>query len=194
MAVAALQRAQPIVLPTDTVYGVAVLASTGGAAQILSRLKARSSEQSLAVLVASAEQARSLIDQPSSAARSLMAAFWPGPVTLVLRRRPDLGGFDLGGDGSTIGVRCPDHVFVRELALRLGPLVATSANRHGQPTPVTAAEAASALAGPVGAVVDGGVLGGVPSTVVDCTSDPPRVLREGGIAAAQIFAVLEGGS
>ena len=80
----ALRQDEAIVLPTDTVYGVAVLLSTPGAARVLSTLKARSSEQPLAVLVASAEQAESLVDGPTPAARRLMDAFWPGPMTLVL--------------------------------------------------------------------------------------------------------------
>ena len=110
---------------------------------MLSKLKARSSEQPLAVLVASAEQAESLVDGPTPAARRLMDAFWPGPMTLVLPRRPELSDLELGGDGSTIGVRCPAHPFVRELARQLGPIVTTSANRHGEATPVSASEAAA---------------------------------------------------
>lgn len=179
-------------LPTDTVYGVAVLFSTAGAGQILSRLKERSSEQALAVLVASVDQAQSLTGPLPRAAQRLTAAFWPGPLTLVVRRRPDLSTIDLGGDGSTIGLRCPDHSLIRELAGQLGPIVTTSANRHGQSTPDTAAEAARALAGPVGAVVDGGVLAGLPSTVVDCVTDVPRILREGAVAATRVRSVALG--
>lgn len=181
-------------LPTDTVYGVAVLLSTPGATQILSTLKARSPAQSLAVLVASVDQAHPLVEPPSQAAKRLMAAFWPGPVTLVLRRRPALRRLELGGDGSTIGLRWPDHALVRELAGRLGPIVTTSANRHGQPTPVTAGEAADALAGPVAVVITGGLLAGLPSTVVDCTTDLPRVLREGAVTTAQVSSVVAGDS
>lgn len=190
----ALQLGQAVVLPTDTVYGVAVLLSTNGAPEILSRLKARSAEQALAVLVGSIDQARSLTEPPSAAAARLMAAFWPGPVTLVLRRRPELAGLSLGGGSDTIGLRWPDHALIRELAARLGPLVTTSANLHGQPTPSSAAEAAGALAGPVGAVVDGGVLAGLPSTVIDCTTDLPAVLREGAVSAEQVRLVVEAGA
>ncbi len=193
-AARALRRGQAIVLPTDTVYGVAVLLSTPGATQILSSLKHRSTEQSLAVLVASVEQAHDLIEPPSPAAARLMDAFWPGPVTLVLRRRPELRSLELGGDGSTIGLRWPDHALVRELAIRLGPIVTTSANRHGHPTPVTADAAADSLAAPVAAVIDGGVLGGQPSTVVDCASEVLRVLREGKVTAANVSSVVEGES
>ena len=190
----ALRQNEAIVLPTDTVYGVAVLLSTPGAARVLSKLKARSSEQPLAVLVASAEQAASLVDGPTTAARRLMDAFWPGPMTLVLPRRPGLSDVELGGDGSTIGVRCPAHPFVRELARQLGPIVTTSANRHGEATPASASEAASALAGPVAVVVEGGILDGLPSTVVDCLADPPVVVREGAVNTAQVSAAVQAGS
>lgn len=183
-----------MVLPTDTVYGVAVLLSTAGAAQILSTLKERSSEQPLAVLVTSADQAQSLTGPLSPAAQRLSAAFWPGPLTLVLPRRAELSGIELGGDGSTIGLRCPDNALIRELAGQLGPIVTTSANRHGGPTPETAAEAAEALAGPVAVVVDGGVLAGLPSTVVDCVTGVPRVLREGVLAATRVRSVADGGA
>jgi len=176
------------------VYGVAVLLSTPGATQLLSTLKDRSVDQALAVLIASGEQAQALIEAPSPIAQRFMAAFWPGPVTLVLRRRPESRSLDLGGDDSTIGLRWPDHALVCELASRLGPLVTTSANRHGQPTPGTAREAADALAGPVAAVVDGGVLAGLASTVIDCATDVPCVLREGTVTRAQIAAALEADS
>ncbi len=178
-------------LPTDTVYGVAVRLSTPGATRILSALKARSPEQSLAVLVSSLEQAQTLIEPPSLAAQRLMAAFWPGPLTLVLRRRPELAHLELGGVDSTIGVRWPAHRLVTELASRLGPIVATSANRHGQRTPATAAEAADALAGPVGAVIAGGLLDGLPSTVVDCSTADHRILREGAVTIAEISLAAE---
>jgi L-threonylcarbamoyladenylate synthase len=191
-AAAALRRGAPVVLPTDTVYGVAVLASTPDAIQALFELKGRSSEHPLAVLVDGPDMARELILAPITAAQRLMARFWPGPVTLVFHRREELSHLGLGGDGSTIGVRCPDHPLVRELARRLGPIVTTSANRHGEPTPVTAAGAAAALVGPSVAVIDGGVLDGPPSTVVDCTTDPPHVLREGVVSASLVLSVAEG--
>jgi tRNA threonylcarbamoyl adenosine modification protein (Sua5/YciO/YrdC/YwlC family) len=193
-ALTALRQDEAIVLPTDTVYGVAVLLSTPGAARVLSKLKARSSEQPLAVLVASAEQAGSLVDEPTAAARRLMDAFWPGPMTLVLPRRAELSDLELGGDGSTIGVRCPAHPFVRELARQLGPIVTTSANRHGEATPASASEAAGALAGPVAVVVEGGILDGLPSTVVDCLTDPPVVVREGAVTTAQVSAAVQAGA
>jgi tRNA threonylcarbamoyl adenosine modification protein (Sua5/YciO/YrdC/YwlC family) len=113
-------------------------------------------------------------------AAELAAAHWPGPLTMVLRRRPGLG-WRLGEPTDTIGVRCPDHDLVRALAARVGPLATTSANRHGLPTPSSALEAAGQLLGPVDLVLDGGPLYGTPSTVVDLTGEAPRVLRQGAV-------------
>lgn len=189
-AVEALSRGQPVVIPTDTVYGLAVLASAAGATRALFALKDRSTDQPVAVLVDGVDAARSLIDPPLPVARRLMDAFWPGPVTLVLRRGQGSAGLELGGDGTTIGLRCPGSELVRDLARRLGPIVTTSANRHGEPTSPTASGATDALTGPVAATIDGGVLAGLPSTVVDCTVDPPRVLREGAVPADRIHAVI----
>jgi L-threonylcarbamoyladenylate synthase len=129
---------------------------------------------------------------PPAAVR-LAARFWPGPLTLVLPRRPEAAGLALGGEADTVGVRCPDDGFVRALARRVGPVATTSANRHGQPTPATAEEAAAALTGEVAVVVDGGPRDGVPSTVVDCTGSELRVLRRGAIDEAALATDGAGG-
>jgi len=172
-----------VVLPTETVYGLAALPSVPGATGGLFARKGRGADVPVAVLCADAEQALALADAPGPQARALAAAHWPGPLTMVLRRREDLG-WQLGEPAATIGLRCPDHDLVRAVARRVGPLATTSANRHGQPTPPTAVEAAAQLLGPVDLVVDGGVLGGVPSTVVDLTGDDPRILRQGAVVIA----------
>jgi tRNA A37 threonylcarbamoyladenosine synthetase subunit TsaC/SUA5/YrdC len=92
--------------------------------------------------------------------------------------------------GPTLGIRCPDHDFVRRVAAEVGPIATTSANRHGEPTPPTAAAAARSLAGPVAVVVDGGELVGQASTVVDATGDGLRILREGPIGGDELRRVL----
>lgn len=171
-----------VVLPTDTVYGVAAAAHHPEAVAGLAVLKGRSGGQPLAVLVADAAQALVLTESVSGQVRRWMDDHWPGPLTLVLRRSKEAGRMSLGGDEATIGVRCPDHGFVRALAARVGPLATTSANRHGEPTPVTAQEAAAALTAPVDLVVDGGPAGTVASTVVDVTTHTPKVLRTGALA------------
>lgn len=185
-AVRALEAGGTVVLPTDTVYGLAALPSIGGATEPLATLKGRPDAQPFAVLVADVAQALELVAPPSPTVRGWMDEHWPGPLTLVLPRSPAAAGLALGGDPATIGVRCPAHGFVRALARRVGPLATTSANRHGRPTPRTAAEAAAGLAGAVDLVVDGGPAGTVASTVVDATAEPWRVLRVGAIDPARL--------
>lgn len=175
-----------MVLPTDTVYGLAALPTVPGATDRLFALKGRAEDQPLAVLVADAGQALALAEPPPAAVAALVDRHWPGPLTLVLRRRAGARGLELGGDPGTIGLRCPDHDLVRAIASRVGPLATTSANRHGQPTPVSAAEAAAALDGPVDLVVDGGRCAGLASTVLDATVEPWKILREGAITAAEL--------
>lgn len=179
----ALRGGGVVVLPTETVYGLAGLAADATATATLFERKGRGADVPVAVLCADAAQALSLADHPSEQARALAAEHWPGPLTMVLRRRPDLG-WALGEPDATIGVRCPDHELVRAVAARVGPLATTSANRHGHPTPPSAIEAAEQLLGPVALVVDGGPRSGTPSTVVDLTGELAVVLRQGGVAIA----------
>ena len=139
----------------------------------------------LPVLVADAEQAASLAAKVPAVAKRLMARWWPGGLTIVLARAPELD-VDLGGDGTTIGVRVPDHDVPRELARRVGPLVTTSANRHGRPTPPDADGVRAELGEGVAVVVDGGVCAGEPSTVVSVVDGGLRIVRQGVIAGADI--------
>lgn len=182
VVVTALTAGEVVVLPTETVYGLAARAGDVAATARLATLKRRSAGQALAVLVADVARGLTLVDDPAGVARAFADRWWPGPLTLVVRRAGTASGLVLGGDPSTIGVRCPDDAFVRAVADRVGPLATTSANRHGHPTPATAARAAAALDGPVGCVVDGGPRRGPASTVVDLTVDPAVVLRAGALA------------
>ena len=185
--VEALQRGEVVVLPTETVYGLATLPS---ATSRIFELKGRAPDVPLAVLCASAHQALRLADDPGAAVTRVAEALWPGPLTLVLPRRPGLG-YELGEPATTIGVRCPDHALVRSIAVAVGPIAVTSANIHGQPTPATATEIARLFGIGVAAVIDGGKLTGTPSTVLDATSPDPgewRVLREGGVSLATVLA------
>jgi L-threonylcarbamoyladenylate synthase len=181
-----LRAGGTVLLPTDTVYGVAALPSVPGATDQLFALKDRHEAQPLAVLVADAAQARSLTGEPSAQVSRWIDELWPGPLTLVLPRADSARHLALGGHPGTIGVRCPDHALVREVAALVGPIATTSANRHGRPTPATAAEAAAELTAPVGLVIDGGPSGTVASTVVDASVEPWVVLREGALAVAAL--------
>jgi L-threonylcarbamoyladenylate synthase len=175
LARSALRAGEAIVVPTDTVYGLAALPS---ALDRLYALKGRPASLPIAVLVESLDQAASVAAMTGVAGR-LARAFWPGPLTIV---RPRLEG------SGTVAVRCPDHVFVHLLARDVGPLAVTSANRHGELTPPTATAAAASLAGDVALVVDGGPCGGVASTVVDATGPDLTILRVGPITEEQIRA------
>lgn len=189
-AVDALLAGGAVVLPTDTVYGVATATGVRGSTTALFRLKRRPVDVALPVLCADEAQARVLAGDLPAGADTLMATCWPGPLTVVVPRRPGLG-LDLGGpDDQTIGLRVPAAPLVRAIAGRAGPLACTSANRHGQPTPATAAEAAAALGPGVAAVLDGGRCDGLPSTVVGWSAGEHRILRQGALPASRIDELL----
>ena len=185
-AVAVLGSGGTVVLPTDTVYGLAALPSLEGATQALFDLKDRSEDHPLAVLVADLDQALELVAFDEPAVGRWMAELWPGPLTIVLRRSAVASQLALGGGADTIGIRCPDHPFVRALAAEVGPIATTSANRSGEPTPPTAGEAAASLVGSADLVVDGGPAGTLASTVVDASGEGWTILREGAITAGQL--------
>ena len=191
-AVVALRAGRPVVLPTETVYGVAALPGDLGAVEELFERKGRPGERLLAVLVADLAVARR-IAVVDAMFETLAASFWPGPLTIVAQRLPDID-LHLGDGSSTVGVRCPDHDLVRAILAEVGPMATTSANRSGEPTPSTAVEAADALGGDL-LVLDGGRCAGSPSTVVDLTTDPARVLRPGVVTSGELRGVgLELGS
>jgi tRNA threonylcarbamoyl adenosine modification protein (Sua5/YciO/YrdC/YwlC family) len=175
-----------IVLPTDTVYGLAALPGDEAAMARLFALKGRDAGAPVAVLCTDVRQAAALVDPAALASlRPVGERWWPGPLTLVLPRRPGIE-LHLGRPEDTVGVRVPDHALVRAVTERTGPLAATSANRHRQPTAVTVEEAVLALGTELDAVVDGGALEGRASTVIDATTSPWRVLREGPLPADEI--------
>ena len=178
-AVACLRSGGLVVLPTETVYGVAALAVDPEAVAELFVLKGRPADRRVAVLVADLDQARSLavVDGRTIA---LAEVAWPGPLTMVLPTAP-------GSDEATVGVRCPDHALVQAVATSVGPIATTSANRSGDPTPADAASAAASLGGDL-LVLDDGRCTGMPSTVVDLTVDPAVILREGTFTAADLEA------
>ncbi|MGH9059849.1 MAG: L-threonylcarbamoyladenylate synthase [Acidimicrobiales bacterium] len=187
-AARAIRQGDIVGVPTDTVYGLAADPFRTGAVDRLFRVKGRPRSVELPVLVADEAQALEMVTSVPDAGRRLMEAFWPGALTVILPRRPDLEA-DLGEDDATIGLRCPNHPVPRALCRQVGPLATTSANRHGQPPATTGAEVAG-LAG-VTVVLDAGPCDGKPSTVVDCTGVDPKLLREGCIAWADVIARLE---
>jgi tRNA threonylcarbamoyl adenosine modification protein (Sua5/YciO/YrdC/YwlC family) len=188
-ALQALEDGRVVAIPTDTVYGLAVDPFRPTAADRLFAVKRRPRTVDLPLLVAGADQVPTVATGVPQVAELLMARFWPGPLTLVVPRRPDLEA-DLGDDEATVGVRCPDHPVPLVLCRRRGPLATTSANLHGEPTLTTATEVGAAFGDSVEVVLDAGPCTGLPSTVVDCTGEEPKCLREGRIPWAQLVAAL----
>lgn len=189
--VSVLRQGSVVLLPTDTVYGIAALPEDRAATEMLFTLKGRTESTPVAVLCADVDQAITLADQRAAEALARVGArWWPGPLTVVVRRREGRS-LHLGEPATTIGLRVPDHPVIGAVAAEVGPIAATSANRHGEPTPTTADEAAAALGPGLGLVVDGGTLVSSASTVVDATNDPWVVLREGPISGLDVIAIAE---
>lgn len=191
-AAAALRAGELVVVPTDTLYGIAASPAVAGAMDRLVAAKGRGADVPVAVLCADADQALGLADPASLTAevRRIAARLWPGPLTLVLRRRPGLA-YRLGEPAATVGVRCPDEPLVRALAAEVGPLATSSANRHGEPTPATAAGVAEHFGAAVALVLDGGARVGPASTVVDATGAAWRLLREGSLSLDDLLAAAD---
>lgn len=187
-AAAVLRRGDVVALPTDTVYGLAALPGLRGATRRLFALKGRAPDVPIAVLCAGTAQALGLAEPPSAEVQRIVGRFWPGPLTVVLRRRRGIASWELGEPAGTIGLRCPDHDLVSALAREVGPLATTSANRHGEPTPPIAPMVAQVFGDDVGLVLDGGECRGAPSTVIEATGPGWRMLRPGPITAAEIEA------
>jgi L-threonylcarbamoyladenylate synthase len=187
-AAAALAAGEVVGIPTDTVYGLAVDPSRRGAVDALFALKGRPGSVEIPVLVADVVQADAIavLEGP---ARRLVQRCWPGALTVVVARRAGVD-WPLGGDGTSIGVRCPAHPLVRSLCAAVGPLAVTSANLHGEPPLHDAGSVHGAFGDVLGAVVDGGTCAGRPSTVVDLRVEPARCLRQGALAWGEIVAAL----
>jgi len=176
-----LQSGQLVAFPTDTVYGVAAIGSSPSAVARLYVAKGRPPGKSIPVLLADARDLDSVVSEVSALARRLVEQFWPGGLTLILPK-----GHLVPSEISplpSVAVRVPDLDLARKvISAAATPLAVTSANWSGQPSPCTAAAVLDQLGGRIAAVVDGGDCpGGVPSTILDCTVDPPRVIRAGAV-------------
>jgi L-threonylcarbamoyladenylate synthase len=182
-----------VALPTDTVYGIAVALGTPGGIEALFAAKRRPPEKGVMLLLADAAQGPTIGQWPATAA-ALAEAFWPGGLTVIVPQRADVPLPEaLTGGAPTIGLRAPDHPAPRALAVAVGPLPTTSANVSGLPEATTAREIVEQLGDAIELVLDGGrAHGGPASTVVDCTVEPPRVLRAGAIPVEAVEGVIGG--
>ncbi len=187
-----LRHSGLVAFPTDTVYGLAALAFDPVGIERLYSAKGRNSSKAIAVLLADVgELDRVAVNLPPHA-RVLADRFWPGPLTLVVPRHPDLP--DVLSPLPTVGLRIPNHPVALRLLRHTGPLAVTSANLSGGKNASTAQEVLAQLEGRIHLILDGGrTPGGQPSTVVDCTTPALRVLRAGPIREAQLRAAIQAG-
>jgi L-threonylcarbamoyladenylate synthase len=181
-AVALLTAGLVVAFPTDTVYGVGCDLWREDAIERLYRAKGRPSRLAIPVLVAGADIV-SRVGHLDGPAAELCSRFWPGALTVVVRKRPDVPDLLTSGQ-PTVAVRMPDHAFALDLIARVGgALATTSANISGRPAPETAEAVLADLQGRIPLLLDGGPAPvGVPSSIVDLASEPPRLLREGALS------------
>ena len=190
-AAAVIRRGHLVAFPTETVYGLGANACDEEAIARIFAAKARPFADPLIVHLAAADQLAAVCDDIPPLAWELAAAFWPGPLTLVLRRSALIAA-NVSGGRDTVAVRVPAHPVAHALLVASGvPIAAPSANRFSRPSPTTAQHVLEDLDGRIDIVLDAGATTiGLESTVVDLTSDPPRLLRPGGIPAEELLAYI----
>lgn len=190
-AVAACRRGQLVVLPTDTVYGIGADAFDAQAVQALLDAKGRGREMPPPVLISTPTTLAALTTDVPGWTSDLVARLWPGALTVVCRQQPSLR-WDLGETLGTVAVRMPDDDGALDLLGRTGPLAVSSANLTGRPAALTAQEALEMLGESVEVVLDGGPSRGqAASTILDCTTASPKLLREGALPVTELRALLE---
>jgi L-threonylcarbamoyladenylate synthase len=189
-AVRILRSGGLVCYPTDTVYGIGAAAGDDAAVRRLFTVKGRPPDKPLPLLLADRSQAARVADV-TPLARALAARFWPGALTIVMRKAPSYRSLALAG-GDTAALRVPNHDLVRAIVHALGQtLTGTSANRAGAPAPVSATEVGLQIGDMVDLIVDGGPSPArLESTVVDITQDIAKVLREGPVSRAEIEEVV----
>lgn len=194
LARAAVRRGELVVIPTDTVYGVAADAFSPAAVQRLLDAKGRTRQSPPPVLVSGVATLEALAAEVPDAVRKLVDAFWPGGLTIVLPAQPSLA-WDLGDTDGTVAVRMPDNRIALELLEETGPLAVSSANLTGKPAATTAQEALGMLGDSVEVYLEGGPSTSTASTIVDATAlvapgGTVTILREGAVTRDQLSEVL----
>lgn len=186
-----IREGKIVVLPTDTVYGLGVDTFNGEAVERVFRVKGRSKDKPISILVSDFSEIESLVEEIPPQALALAGYFWPGALTLVFKASRKVPGLLTSG-ANKVGIRIPDNRIALALIKAAGtPLTGSSANLSGQPELLEAEEAVGELAERIDLIIDGGkVRRGRPSTVVDISACPPRVLRRGMISRARMEEVL----
>lgn len=190
-AIAALRGGEVVVMPTDSVYALVGDAFNRTAMELLRRAKGRNRRLPFPVVLRSPRQVTGLVSDIPEQADRLMAAYWPGPITLVLPASDGLG-WDLGDTRGTVALRMPTDDLLLSVIAEVGPLACTGANRAGAPPVHDVDEAEQALGTTPALFIDGGRRDGPVSTIVDVTTPKATVLREGGVPTADVRAVVSG--
>ncbi|CAM3359447.1 L-threonylcarbamoyladenylate synthase [Stackebrandtia soli] len=189
-AVSAVRAGDLVVLPTDTVYGLGADAFKSWSIEALLRTKNRGRDMAPPVLVGSRKALDGLTMSVPNNVKDLAAAFWPGPLTIVMHYSPTLQ-WDLGDTDGTVAVRMPLHPVALEVLTETGPMAVSSANKTGEPPAATAMEAKQQLGYSVSVYLEAGPSADtVPSTIVDCASSTVRVLRQGALSLDRIREVI----
>jgi len=188
-AATVIQAGGVVAFPTDTVYGIGVSAFNRKAIEKIYDVKGRSHLKAIPILVGDAEDSAQITPPIPLYIQQIIDNFWPGALTLVLPLLPELPG-NLS-PWPTVGLRLPDHDQVRRLLRKTGPLAVTSANLSSEPSALTADEVLQQLEGRIDLILDGGpVAGGQASTVLDCSGEKLKILREGPISLTAIHQVI----
>lgn len=195
-AIEAVKRGDLVVLPTDTVYGIGADAFKPWSVTNLLNAKGRDRSMPTPVLVGSRHTLDGLVLSLPQTARDLVEAFWPGALTVIVEQAPSLQ-WDLGDSAGTVAVRMPLHPVALELLRETGPMAVSSANKTGRPPAVTAAEAREQFEYSVRVYLEAGPAGDsasppLPSTIVNCTTPEPTVLRAGALSVEVLRTVVPG--
>ncbi len=177
-----------IIIPTDTVYGIGCSLFNQDSIAKLYEIKGRDTAKAIAVMLADVEQVKLVASNLDNRAVRLAEQYWPGAVTLVVRKHPSIPA--VLSSLPSVGIRIPDHTFDRTLIRAVGPMAVTSANLAGQPSSVSIPQVIEQLGDQIGMYIDGGESqGGLSSTVVDCTAKDPIILRPGPVSEEDIRRV-----
>ncbi|WP_175637786.1 L-threonylcarbamoyladenylate synthase [Metabacillus schmidteae] len=187
-----LRENEVVAFPTETVYGLGANAFSDEAVRKIFEAKGRPSDNPLIVHIASQDQLDEFVEDIPEYAEELIKNFWPGPLTLVLQKKGDRLSDLVTAGLDTVGVRMPDHPIALALLKEANvPVAAPSANRSGKPSPTQASHVYYDLQGRISGIIDGGATGvGVESTVIDCTTKIPTILRPGGVTKEQMEAIV----
>ncbi|WP_338450233.1 L-threonylcarbamoyladenylate synthase [Niallia oryzisoli] len=187
-----LAKNEVVAFPTETVYGLGGNAKEDLAVEKIFAAKGRPSDNPLIIHIAEQSQLTDFVTEISAKSQLLMDRFWPGPLTIIFPLKKGFISKKATAGLETVGVRMPDHPVALAVLKASGlPIAAPSANRSGKPSPTTALHVKEDLDGRIAGIVDGGPTGvGVESTVIDCTTEIPVILRPGGVTKEQLEAVV----